>query len=101
MLLKLKTKKEITENKIEELDKKLEELPNVRDNLVLRYSLEKEEQLKANANKDNIKERKTENNSLFKKLDFNLSKQNYAGKNGSSIHLNIVQEQTTFFQRKR
>ena len=97
----IENKKEITENKIEELDKKLEELPNVRDNLVLRYSLEKEEQLKANANKDNIKERKTENNSLFKKLDFNLSKQNYAGKNGSSIHLNIVQEQTTFFQRKR
>ena len=71
----IENKKEITENKIEELDKKLEELPNVRDNLVLRYSLEKEEQLKANANKDNIKERKTENNSLFKKLDFNLSKQ--------------------------
>ncbi len=34
MLLKLKHKKIVTEDKIEELDKKLEDLPNVREELV-------------------------------------------------------------------
>ena len=97
----IESKKVATENKIEELDKKLEELPNVREELVSKYRLEKEEQNKANAYKDSLKERETENYSLFRKIDFNLSPQNYAGKNGNSIPINIVQEQAVFSQRKR
>ena len=62
----IENKKEITENKIAELDKKLEELPNVREGLVAKYREEKEEQLKANAEKDYVKERAEENIQLFK-----------------------------------
>ena len=97
----IESKKVATENKIEELDKKLEELPNVREGLVAKYREEKEEQLKANADKDYVKEREMENSSLFRKSDFDLSKQNYAGKNDNSIPINIVQEQAVFSQRKR
>lgn len=62
--------KKVTENKIEELDEKLDELPNVREELVSKYALEKEEQLKVNETKNYIKERETENYSLFRKSDF-------------------------------
>jgi hypothetical protein len=48
-----------------------------------------------------MKERESENYSLFRKSDFDLSKQNYAGKNDNSIPINIVQEQAVFYQRKR
>ena len=97
----IESKKVATENKIEELDKKLEELPNVREGLVAKYRLEKEEQLNANETKNYMKERESENYSLFRKSDFDLSKQNYAGKNDNSIPINIVQEQAVFSQRKR
>ena len=62
----IESKKVVTENKIAELDKKLEELPNVREGLVAKYREEKEEQLKANAEKDYVKERAEENIQLFK-----------------------------------
>jgi len=62
---------QMTEDKIAELDKKLEDLPNLRGELVCKYRLEKEEQLKANADRDYLKEREEENYSIFKKLDFN------------------------------
>ena len=65
------------------------------------HQAEHKEQNKANAYKDSLKERETENYSLFRKIDFNLSPQNYAGKNGNSIPMNIVQEQAVFSQRKR
>lgn len=57
--------KKVTENKIEELDEKLDELPNVREELVSKYQEEKEMQLKINKNKDYIEERKVENSVLF------------------------------------
>jgi hypothetical protein len=41
-------------------------LPNVREGLVAKYREEKEEQLKANAEKDYVKERAEENIQLFK-----------------------------------
>lgn len=97
----IENKKEITENKIEELDKKLEDLADIKKNLVAKYKLEKEEQLNANETKNYMKERESENYSLFRKSDFDLSKQNYAGKNDNSIPINIVQEQEVFSQRKR
>ena len=63
----IENKKLITENKIAELDKKLEELPNLREILVSKYREEKEEQLKVNENKDYMEERKIENNHFFKR----------------------------------
>ncbi len=55
-----------TENKITELDKQLEELPNVRENLVNQYKIEKAEQLQVNENRDYVGERAEENYFLFK-----------------------------------
>jgi hypothetical protein len=46
------------------LDEKLDELPNVREELVSKYQ-EKEMQLKINKNKDYLEERKVENSELF------------------------------------
>lgn len=66
----------ITEEKIAELDKKLEELPKVRQLLIVQYKKEKLEQLKLNENKDLIKERADENKVLFY-----LSKTNYIDSN--------------------
>ncbi|UFH31656.1 SNF2-related protein [Chryseobacterium sp. C-71] len=54
-----------TENKIAELDKKLEELPAVRENLVVQYKIEKDEQMKISQHQDYVKERATENNVLY------------------------------------
>ncbi|MBO6183683.1 MAG: restriction endonuclease subunit R, partial [Chryseobacterium sp.] len=54
----------MTEDKIAELDKKLEELPAVRENLVAQYKLEKVEQMKINNQRDYVKERAIENNVL-------------------------------------
>ena len=54
-----------TEDKIAELDKKLEELPAVRENLVVQYKIEKEEQLKINEQREYLKERTLQNKTLF------------------------------------
>ncbi len=58
----------VTEDKIAELDKKLEELPAVRENLVVQYRIEKEEQLKANENRNYVRERARENTVLYNNL---------------------------------
>jgi len=58
----------MTEDKIAELDKKLEELPAVRENLVVQYRIEKEEQLKANENRNYVRERARENTVLYNNL---------------------------------
>ncbi|MGA9212365.1 helicase-related protein [Kaistella sp.] len=71
----------ITEDKIAELDKKLEELPEMRENLVALYQLEKEKQLEANENKDYVRERGDENFSLFKKNQIKDFKNNSETKN--------------------
>jgi hypothetical protein len=57
-----------TEDKIAELDKELEELPAVRENLVVQYRIEKEEQLKVNENRDYVRERANENSVLYNSL---------------------------------
>ena len=64
--------KKVTENKIEELDEKLDELPNVREELVSKYQEEKEMQLKINKNKDYMEERKVENSELFIALQLGI-----------------------------
>lgn len=55
----------VTEDKIAELDKKLEELPEIKEKLIQQYQKEKEEQLKVNKNKDYVRERAAENRTLF------------------------------------
>ncbi|REC67025.1 helicase-related protein, partial [Epilithonimonas hispanica] len=57
-----------TEDKIAELDKKLEELPKTRENLLALYKVEKAEQLKMNENRDYVKERALENIVLYNNL---------------------------------
>ncbi len=56
-----------TEAKIAELDKKLEELPEIKVDLIIQYKIEKEKSLKFNQNIDNVKERSEENSRLFLK----------------------------------
>jgi Type I restriction-modification system methyltransferase subunit len=55
-----------TEEKIAELDNKLEELPEIKDKLIEQYQKEKEESLNQNKNLDFIKERGDENRILYK-----------------------------------
>ena len=54
-----------TEDKIAELDGKLEELAALRENLIVQYKIEKEEQLKINEQRDYVKERAIENSILY------------------------------------
>ena len=55
----------VTEDKIAELDEKLETLPEIKEKLIQQYQKEKEEQLKVNKNKDYVRERAAENRTLF------------------------------------
>jgi len=61
----IENKKIVTENKIEELDKKLEDLPNLREELVSKYREEKEMQLNINEGWHYLGERSVENSLLF------------------------------------
>lgn len=54
-----------TEQKLLELDEKLENLPDLRLELVSLYQLEKEERLRKNEHLDFVKEREEENKELF------------------------------------
>lgn len=54
-----------TEDRIAELDKRLEDLPETKRILLVQYQKEKHEQLKANAQQGIIKDRAIENTSLF------------------------------------
>ena len=55
-----------TEDKIAELDKKLEELPAVRENFVDQYRIEKEELLKISEHTNYIEDRAIENKTFYK-----------------------------------
>lgn len=55
-----------TEDKIAELDEKLEELPSIQFDLILQYQTEKAERLKLNEQRDFVEEREVENKKLFK-----------------------------------
>lgn len=57
-----------TEDKIAELDKKLEQLPEIKDNLIAQYKIEKEQQLKINKYIDHAKDRAEENKILYNTL---------------------------------
>lgn len=58
-----------TEEKIAELDKKIEELPSIKEGLIIQYRKEKEEKLKLNQSVDNIKERSEDNSRLYLPTD--------------------------------
>ncbi|UMQ41559.1 SNF2-related protein [Chryseobacterium sp. Y16C] len=62
-----------TEDKISELDKKIEELPNIQVELIVQYKKEKEEKLRQNQSVDNAKERSEENLRLFALSDKKLN----------------------------
>ena len=55
----------VTEDKISELDKKLEELLEIKDNLITQYKIEKEQQFKINKHIDHVKDRTEENKILY------------------------------------
>jgi hypothetical protein len=54
-----------TETKIAQLDKKLEDLPDIKIHLLVQYKKEKEERMKTNKEIDFMKERNFENQVLF------------------------------------
>lgn len=58
----------ITEDKVLECDQKLENLPDLRVELITLYKLEKEDLLKKNVNLDYVVERALENKELFKTI---------------------------------
>lgn len=61
----IENQSKVTEEKIAELDKKLEELPEIKDKLIQQYQREKEEQIEVNKNKDYLHERADENRMLY------------------------------------
>ncbi|MGC4130062.1 MAG: restriction endonuclease subunit R, partial [Bergeyella sp.] len=87
-----------TNDRIAELDAKLEELPEVRAGLVSQYKEEKEQQTTDNMIRNYVKEREAENVSLFKKSDFDEANSPLIHQNQSE---NEVREETVSFQRKR
>lgn len=61
------TQRESTENKIMELDKYIkEELPNIKEKLIIQYKQEKADKLKNTSVVDFVKERKMENKTFFR-----------------------------------
>lgn len=87
-----------TEDKILELDLQIEKLPEIKEELIVRYKLEKEEQLKIAENRDYVKERKNENSELF------VTKEYYEtfSTNHSTGRINITEKETEIYTgRKR
>ena len=64
-VINIEKQTEITEAKIEELDLQIENLPELKNELIAQYRLEKQESLKIAENRDHVKERESENFELF------------------------------------
>lgn len=99
----------MTEDNIAKLDKKLEALPDLKNALIIQYKVEKEQQLKVNANRDYVSERGEENIFLFKsslvshsKNEHNLNKPvNFNSVASDEISIeNFNHQQSDFFSRK-
>src|SRR5690554_4847595 len=87
-----------TEDKIAELDKRLEELPEVRNDLISQYRAEKEKQLEDNLKTDYVKDRKVENTELF------ILKESCKTLNNNHVaeRVNMIEEETKIYSgRKR
>ncbi|WP_346659722.1 hypothetical protein [Chryseobacterium sp. GM_Chr_2] len=94
-----------TDDKISELDKKLEELPDTKSNLIVKYKKEKNEKLKQNQNIDNVKERLDENLRLFKIIN-KSELNNYNGishqaRSQSNLRLNYDEIKNNTGQKRR
>lgn len=91
-----------TNDKIEEIDKKLsEELPEIRMALISQYKEEKEQQTADNLKKNYAKERETENISLFKATNIKLSEPTYEAKSSQNQSENEEREEKVGFRRGR
>jgi len=88
------------EDKIAELNEKLEELPEIKEKMVEQYKIEKAEMLKENENRDYVKERGEENFFLFKAVTrINVGIENAV--RGQVIQNdNLLQEETTTIRRR-
>lgn len=87
-----------TEDKIEELNLQIEKLPKIKEELIVRYKLEKEEQLKIAENRNYVIERETENFYLF------VTKEPFKTliTNHSTERINITEKETEIYAgRKR
>lgn len=82
---------EIAEAKIEELDMQIENLPELKKELITQYRLEKKESLKIPENRDYLKEKETENFKLF------LHKESYRASSKENI---LKEEAEVFLGRK-
>src|SRR5690554_5967214 len=87
-----------TEDKIAALDLQIEKLPEVRNNLINQYKLEKEESLKIAESRDYVIEREMENSELFTPKE--------SDKTWNNTHLeervNMIEDDTKmYFGRKR
>ncbi|WP_228458162.1 Atg14 domain-containing protein [Chryseobacterium schmidteae] len=74
-------------DRIDELDKKLEELPAIKTQLITKYKIEKEKRQELSQNRDNVKERMDENFKLFAHKNRKLN-------NDASIDIKVVARQT-------
>jgi len=84
---KIEQQTKATEEKIAELDNRLEELPEVKEELVEKYREEKEMQVKISEGRDYVEERGTENSILFGREKINEKE--------------IIEDEKRFFRRKR
>ncbi|WP_228448816.1 Eco57I restriction-modification methylase domain-containing protein [Chryseobacterium mulctrae] len=81
-----------TEDKIAELDKKLAELPEMKENLVTLYKIEKAQMLKANEKRDYVREREDENRTLFSVLIKANSTNDFKTKNSFGVTINEIED---------
>lgn len=83
-----------TEEKIAELDKKLEELPEIKQQLITKYKIQNEKTLKEKQKVNVVKERSQENFRIFsmtdKKISFSNSVDSPRNKEGNELKLNTM-----------
>lgn len=86
-----------TEDKIAELDLQIEKLPEIKEELIVRYKLEKGEALKIANNRDYVIARATENSDLF------VTKEPYKTliTNHSKESVNIPEKETEIYTGRR
>ncbi|MGC4129196.1 MAG: SNF2-related protein [Bergeyella sp.] len=106
----IEKQKEYTNTKIAELDEKLENLPEEREELIAQYSLEKEEQLKLAEKIDIVKDRAEENKELFQMkktqergtgMSFFMQKENNTVVSEITQKENSINEEKEIYSRRR
>ena len=97
-VIEIEKQTEITEAKIKELDLQIENLSELRKELIAQYKLEKEESLKSAKNRDYVKERETENLELFTNKEPHRTLKNNLLK---EMERNLREESEKYSRRKR